>query len=254
MREFDSLGGTLCSGCSIVVEIPDHGDLYHRIWEELIRLGSEAAPWTLIGSQMVHLHGWMAGETRPSLSIEADLLANSVRVVTATRLLSEQLMAAGYELTEKSAMGTGHRFQRDDVAIDVLAPELINLRDRRTYGTLATVSVPGGRQAIDRTISVAVRTRNVEGEVRVPNLLGAILIKARAVGVSSRPQSQREDFAFLLSLITSLDQAEGFRAELYGGQRRWLREHGEISDPSHTCWRHIANADRGIVAYRRLTS
>jgi len=236
-----------------VVEIPDHGDLYHRIWAEIIRIAAEAtAPWTLIGSQMVHLHGWMAGEVRPSLSMEADLLADSVRVITATRQLSEQLIAAGYELTERSALGTGHRFKKDDVAIDVLAPEKISLRDRQTYGRLSTVAVPGGRQAIHRTISVEVRTRTVEGEVRVPNLLGAILIKARAIGVSSHPESQREDFAFLLSLVTSLEQAERFVAELYGGQRRWLREHQEMSDSSHPCWRHINNADRGLVALQRL--
>jgi hypothetical protein len=219
----------------------------------MIRIAAEAtAPWTLIGSQMVHLHGWMAGGARPSLSMEADLLADSVHVMTATRQLSEQLIAAGYQLTESSAFGTGHRFERDDVAIDVLAPEQISLRDRQTYGRLSTVAVPGGRQAIHRTISVGVRTRNVEGEVPVPNLLGAILIKARAIGVSSHPQSQREDFAFLLSLITSLEQAERFLAELYGEQRRWLREHQEISDPNHPCWRHINNANRGIVAFQRL--
>lgn len=219
----------------------------------MIRLAAEAtAPWTLIGSQMVHLHGWMAGVARPSLSMEADLLADSVHVMTATRQLSEQLVASGYQLTERSAMGTGHRFERDGVAIDVLAPEQINPRDRKTFGSLVTVGVPGGRQAIDRTISVGVRTRSVEGEVRVPNLLGAILIKARAIGVSSHPQSQREDFAFLLSLITSLEQAERFLEEMYGKQRAWLRDHREIADRNHHCWIHINNADRGIVAFRRL--
>lgn len=238
-----------------MIEIPEHGDLYHRIWAEMIRLSAEAAaPWSLIGSQMVHLHGWMAGEARPSLSMEADLLADSVHVMTATRQLSEQLIAAGYQLTGQSALGTGHRFERDDVAIDVLAPEQISLSNRQTYGRLFTVAVPGGRQAIDRTISVDVRTRNIGGEVRVPNLLGAILIKARAIGVSSHAQSQREDFAFLLSLITSLEQAERFLAELYGGQRRWLREHQEMSDPDDPCWSHVNNADRGIIAFRRLCS
>lgn len=219
----------------------------------MIRLAAEAkAPWTLIGSQMVHLHGWVAGESRPSLSMEADMLADSVRVMTATRTLSEELIAAGYELTEKSALGTGHRFKKDGVAIDVLAPEQINPRDRKTYGTLITVEVPGGRQAINRTISVAVRTRTVKGDVRVPNLLGAILLKARAIDVSSHPHSQREDFAFLLSLITSLDQAEEFVAQMYGKQRAWLRHHQEMSDPNHASWAHINNAQRGIVALRRL--
>ena len=236
-----------------MVEVPEYGDQFHRIWDELIRLAAEATvPWTLIGSQMVHMRGWMAGASRPSLSIEADVLANSVRVMTATEQLSEQLVSSGYELTENGALGTGIRFRRGDVEIDVLAPEKISERNRRTRAPFRTVAVPGGRQALNRTIRVEVQTRGTSGEVPVPTLLGAILIKARAIGVANRPESQREDFAFLLSLIQDLATAEKYKEELEGGQRGWLLEHSEIGNPDHPCWRRVPNANRGVVAYRRL--
>ena len=236
-----------------MVEIPDHGDQFHAIWVELIKLAAKpAAPWTLIGSQMVHLHGWMVGANRPSLSREADLLADSVSVLAATRRLSEQLVDSGFELAGRSAMGLGHLFRKGDVEIDVLAPEQVSDANRQTYGAVRTVAVPGGRQALHRTIRVPVRSRAIEGEVPVPNLLGAILIKGRAIDVSSRPASQREDFAFLLSLVKGLDQADAFRADMFGRQRTWLRKHEELGNPRHPCWRNIPNAQQGVVTYRRL--
>lgn len=236
-----------------VVEIPAHGDQFHAIWAELIRLAAKpAAPWTLIGSQMVHLHGWMAGAERPALSKEADLLADSVTVLTATRKLSEQLVDSGFELADRSALGTSHLFKKGDVEIDVLAPEKISDANRQTYGGVRTVAVPGGRQAIHRTIRLQVKSRDIEGEVPVPNLLGAILIKCRAIGVSSRPDSQREDFAFLLSLVKGLQETDTFRAQLEGRQRTWLREREEIANVRHPCWLRIANAQQGVVTYRRL--
>ena len=48
-----------------MIEIPDLGDDLHRMWEELIILGEAApVPWTLIGAQMVALHGWARGATQ----------------------------------------------------------------------------------------------------------------------------------------------------------------------------------------------
>jgi hypothetical protein len=53
-----------------------------------------------------------------------------------------------------------------------------------------------------------------------PTLLGAILLKARSLGVHSRPQDQREDLVTLLSLLTDPRTA---RESMKTSERRWLR-------------------------------
>lgn len=134
----------------------------------------------------------------------------------------------------------------------MLAPEKTSDANRETYGAVRTVAVPGGRQAIHRTVRVAVRSRDIEGEIPVPNLLGAILIKCRAIGVSSRPASQAEDMAFLLSLVGGLEETDAYRQQMEGKQRTWLRERPEFGDVHHPCWRRVARAEHGVVTYRRL--
>lgn len=58
--------------------------------------------------------------------------------------------------------------------------------------------VPGGTQALRRTELVEVAIGAHRGQIPRPSLLGALIIKARAVEVDDVPENQREDVAFLL--------------------------------------------------------
>jgi len=64
----------------------------------------------------------------------------------------------------------------------------------RTVGNFQTIEVPGGTQALARTEALLVRLDDTESTVRTPTLLGAILLKARAVRSSHRDQD-RDDAA-----------------------------------------------------------
>ncbi len=149
-------------------------------------------------------------------------------------------------------MGIGHRFRRGRVKLDVLAPDGIGERaDLHTVGTFHTVRVPGGTQALGRSSNVAVRSREVEGTVPLPSLLGAILVKVRAIAVDDVPEAQRGDVAFLLSLVEDPDI---LRADLTGTEVGWLRSQKTFEDPSAPAWRGISAAENGAIVYRRLTS
>ena len=62
------------------IEIPELGDALHDPWVDLIDLGRQSVPWTLISAHMVALYAWEAGlVARPSNDV--DVLVN-VRVAT----------------------------------------------------------------------------------------------------------------------------------------------------------------------------
>ncbi len=183
-----------------MITIPELGDHHHAMWTELIRL-SHASParWTLIGAQMVALHGWGVGRDVIRPSMDADVLVDA-RVVT--------------------------------------------------DGVARTVRVAGGTQALRRSSPVEAQTRGVTGAVPVPNLLGAILVKARAIDVDDVPDAQRADVAFLLSLVKD---PEPLLHDITRAERGWLRHHTDtLGDLANPCWREIDNAEDGLLVFRRL--
>ncbi len=235
-----------------MVEIPDLGDEHHRMWAEVIRLAvAPPAPWVLIGAQMVDLHGWSKGREPVRPSKDADILVNARALASGVARLSEALHARGFELDGVSPEWIGHRLVKDGVSIDVLAPDGLGPRaDLRTLGTARTVQVPGGTQALQRMTTMDVRTRDHEASVPVPNLLGAILIKARAIEVDDHPEAQRRDTAFLLTLV---DDPDPLSTELKPTERGWLRRHGYFGDPSSPPYAGLERAEDGAIVFRRLT-
>lgn len=89
------------------------------------------------------------------------------------------------------------------------------------------------------------------GAVPCPSLLGAILLKARAVEIDDLPEAQRSDLAFLLSLI---DDPRAVAAERSTAERRWLRRRAELLDDRHPAWVMLSaeQAANGAIALRIL--
>lgn len=96
--------------------------------------------------------------------------------------------------------GYAHRYKRDGLIVDVLAPEGIKPPPNLGAG-LKAIGVPGGSQAITRSETVTVIVEGRSFELRRPTLLGAVLIKARSLMVHSDPETQRENLLRLLALI-----------------------------------------------------
>jgi hypothetical protein len=234
-----------------MIEIPDLGSEFHHMWEELIWLNESApAPWTLIGAHMVALHGWARGREQIRPSRDADILVDVRTVTDGTVRLSEALLGRDYSFAGASPEGVGHRFTKGQISIDVLGPDGVGARaDLRTVGGARTVRVPGGTQALQRSAATEVRSRATVGTVPVPSLLGALLVKIRAILVDDQPEAQRRDAAFLLSLV---DDPEAHAADLSASERRWLGRHGYLADPEQECYRGIANAEDAAIVYRRL--
>ncbi len=235
------------------VQLPVLAGHDEALWDTLIEL-SEMNPetWTLIGGQMVFLHGLEQGRTPPRVSTDLDILVNARVVSGAVAAFASEVEKLGFALDGTSPEGLAHRYRRGQVTIDVLAPDGLGPRtDLTTTAPGRTLQVPGGTQALDRTEFLPVSTPTSAGHVARPSLLGAIVAKAVAVRVDDVPEAQRLDFAFLLSLVAD---PFALAERLDPTDRRRLRARGELVDAGHPVWRHLprGDGDRARAALRIL--
>ncbi len=214
-----------------------------ELWDALIEL-SEVRPgeWTLIGGQMVFLHAIEHGAVPPRVSTDLDVLVNARITGRPLAAFASGLEGLGFVQDGISPDGIAHRYRRNRVTIDVLAPEGLGERtDLTTTPPGRTLQVPGGTQALDRTELVPVKSSTRSGFVPRPSLLGAVVAKALAVGVDDAPDAQRLDFVFLLSLI---DEPFPLAAQLTAKDRRRIRQRKELFDGEHRVWNELGSDER----------
>jgi hypothetical protein len=235
----------------LVVDVPDLGDANHETWAVLIELGRSApAPWTLIGAHMVGAHAWRRGRDVLRTTRDADVIVNARAMTDATSALSEKLVSLDFELEMPSRTGQGFRFKRGRIAIGVLAPDGLGPKAKLdTVQGAQTLQVPGGTQALARSGSVAVRSRDLEGSVPVPNLLGALLVTVRAIAVDDAPNDKKRDVALLLTLVDDPSELEN---DLSKNERSWLRKYREFGDPRSDAWEALVDPELGASVFLRL--
>lgn len=190
------------------------------LWRNFGRLASTVLPegWTLVGGLMVQLHAYEAGDASVRVTTDIDILANARRQTI--EKIARALEADDFQLDLPSPIdGTSHRWRRGELVVDLLAPEGLR-RDPAIAGNIRTVQIPGGTQALQRTETVDVEIDSIRVRVYRPTLLGAVLIKSRAILVHADPDAQRADLVLLLSLIDDPRQMAG---QLKGRERIWLR-------------------------------
>jgi hypothetical protein len=232
-------------------------DLWNVLLDVSERVGTA---WSLIGGQMVLLHGLEHGRTPPAASVDLDVLADVLSDQQSLRRLVAALGELGFVPAGMSPQGNLlHRYQRDTaegtLKVDVLAPDNMGPRaDLTTTPPGRTLEVPGGRQAAQRTESIPVRLGERIGTIRRPSLLGAIVAKSAALSIKLTPPDRHyRDLAFLLSL--PMNPLE-LRDQLEKSDRKKLALAEALHDLQHPAWRALredtAMAD-GQSAYAFLS-
>lgn len=238
-----------------MIELVPRDDAERRLWAATLDLAEllDGLPWTLIGAQMVMLHAFEAGVVPGRTTGDLDFLLDVRAYVGATTEATRRLEEAGFQGTGLTPDGVAHRFRRDDVIVDVLVPEGLGHRaSRETFGGGRTIEVRGGTQALRRTESVEVALDGRNGNLRRPGLLGAVLLKARAVSAAAGEAAKhRNDFAFLLGLIPD---PRLLAEDLTDPERSWLRTRGELNDQTHSAWRAAVRPDDAYLAFQILTA
>jgi hypothetical protein len=190
-----------------------------RLWDGVSELASLLpAEWVLIGGLMVQLHAFERGLDDLRLTRDIDVLGQT-RPQGALAAIDAALRKHSFELVGPDPDGYAHRYERDDLIVDVLAPDGMS-RAPALSSRLEAIGVPGGTQALAKSEVVNVRLDKHSFAIRRPTLLGAILIKARSLKVHRDPDSQRED---LLTLLALVEDPRAMAGELTVAERRWLR-------------------------------
>lgn len=202
-----------------MIEISVADDESRALWKTVGSLaGKLPRDWVLIGGLMVQIHALEQGVTDVRVTHDIDLLGQARPQGTLMRI-DGVLRDEGFVLEPPDPDGYAHRYTRDGVVVDVLAPDGIKPAPRLTDGVKA-IAVPGGHQALARSESVRVSVDEVSFELRRPTLLGAVLIKARSLAVHRDPESQREDLLRLMSLVSD---PRAIAPDLRPTERKWLR-------------------------------
>jgi hypothetical protein len=76
-------------------------------------------------------------------------------------------------------------------------------------------------------------------------------VKVRAIGVDDKPEAQRRDVSFLLSLV---DDPDPLIEGITPSERKWLRKHDYFADSSHETYATLAEAEDAAIAFRRLAN
>lgn len=208
------------------------------LWNSLLDVADRMPEaWTLIGGQMVLLHGLERDRIPPRVSEDLDLVVNARVRPPALPKMMDTLAALGFSSTGASPDGVAHRFQRGEVLIDVLAPDgLGEQANLVTIGGGVTISVAGGTYALQETSLVAVSHQGRTGFVPRPSLAGALVVKAGAARTDRGPSGidrHLRDLAFLSSLV---DDAIELRGYLGPKNRRRLRGVTALADQNNEAW------------------
>jgi hypothetical protein len=201
-----------------------------RLWKSALELAQDFGVdegWALVGGLMVQLHAIERDRTA-RLTADIDFLGDSRQRPAMTVRMAEALKERGGEMAMPpvSNENLGYRFEVDGSIIEILGSDGVR-RDPKTLDRYTTFQVPGGTQALVRAEVVLVSLDGAEPvPIRRPNLLGAILIKARVVKKQrDKFESDRQD---LIRLLGFVEDPRALAGELKGNEKKWLRKVEEL--------------------------
>lgn len=228
-------------------------------WQTVFELASSLPhnSWILIGGLMIQLYGSMFSvETRSTRDI--DLLINVLAQRESFSSIVHKIERLGFSPNPPQfRKGSFYRLSREDAAIDVFVADHLPRTRRATFGggKWRLVETPGGAQAISRSVSIDLKSQNHFARIRIPSILGAIIMKSAVVSPTD-PLSEKHlnDIALLASLMEKpVDQ----RLLLHGSDLQRIKRAARIlENPNHPAWLTLPDARRqcGYMNLRILSS
>lgn len=239
-----------------VVELDRHAVADRKLWATLLRMSDrlDSDEWVLVGGQMVALHGYIHRTTPPRTSEDIDIVANMIVRPASLRHCADAAEAIGLEPQPSVSGRRLHRFEGAGVRVDLLVPDHLPRHLAPRVRGFRPVNIAGGQRALDRAHAVRVVLEDLDANVVVPDLRGALVLKARAAVADTRDRERHEsDIAFLCSLIDDPRQIAG---ELDPKERRSLQKVQLSADARLRPWVQLDPATRADAAeaWTRLTT
>ena len=213
-----------------VVIISPADEAVRRLWDLVLSLAEKFGAerdLSLVGGLMVQLHGF-ENDDDPRPTADIDVLGAARRSPKMTETMAALLVELGAEIADPPRLNPnlGYRFELEGETVELLGPDGLRA-DPTTIGGLKTLQVAGGTRALRRTEVVLVSLAGAEAvAVRRPNLLGAILLKARVLAKrrDGKFLSDRQDLVRLLGYV---EDPRGLAADLSRSEQGWLRSVAE---------------------------
>jgi hypothetical protein len=205
-------------------------------------------PWVLIGGLMVRILEIEHGVQTPWLTGDVDIVLDVRMVSSAAEQAAGRLQAAAF-VPQRYGENLTYRFIRDADIVDVLAPDHLGQRARRTtVPPDETLEALGGRQALNRRRTVTVDAGSGPFELACPSLTGALVIKARVAQNVQGRRSQAKHERDLARLLALLPDPLATRNALSRGERGYFRARENMTHVDHVAWTDVPSAENGAIA------
>ena len=157
------------SDTAAALTVPQMGAKLTACWVSILEMSAWPVDgWTLVGGQMVLLHGLLNGILPPRLSEDVDVVVDVRVIPPPLGVFARMLADHGYE-PHVSRDSVAHRWEREGVRVDLVATEGTGPRtDLRTVGPFKTIAIEGSTQAVRRSGKVLTRLPERRLEERVP--------------------------------------------------------------------------------------
>jgi|GEM_PF-76569 len=176
-------------------------------WNLVFEISQNLKPdsWMLIGGLMVQAHA-MLGNAEIRATTDVDLLIDVFADTTHIDSVISGLQGMGFDIKIPGLrFAPFHRMMRDDQVVDVLVADHLPSGKQKAarIGYLKLMETVGGAQALERRMHVSIEMESTFASFAMPDLLGALIIKAAACSDNRNPQRHFDDAALLASLMNN---------------------------------------------------
>lgn len=174
-------------------------------WPDAFEVAEALAPssWTLVGGLMVQLHAIIARVPIPRATTDVDAALHLETGIHTYASAAASLRRIGYELEKEQTYA--YRFRRGISIVDLMIADHLAPRSRPRVASRPVLRLPAGTQALRRTVDVDLADGSAMHRMSLPNLHGALVLKAEAHRQDSRdPSRHLQDAIVLLACTTDI--------------------------------------------------
>lgn len=197
----------------LVVNTPPGG--WTEPWPRVFELTGALPPdrWALVGGLMVQAHALAAQVATTRVTLDVDAAVRVEAGVFSYGEAASALHMLGYALDQSTRHA--YRFSRGADIVDLMVPDHEKPPPRHARRDVMPVS--GGQQAMGRLHLMNFDNDGVPVAVPVPNLHGALVLKAAALRVDQRDRGRH--LLDAITLMACIDDVEPIVTSLRGSDR-----------------------------------
>lgn len=178
-------------------------------WDLVYAIAHENIPssWMLVGGLMTQAHAMLAGMS-PRPTDGADFMVDLMSDKLGVSHLSNALKRHGYQISPGTLSGYTTRMvtpagRKADILLADHLPRWMDRKRLTLLGENHMMSAPGGAQAGERCMEIDITDGERTETIRIPDVLGALILKVAAWMADNTPERSRHAFdaALLAGLI-----------------------------------------------------